>query len=112
MLTFLYQYKLLHNKKVLAKKIVQFLDREMSNLYLNEAPRLRLLKYYSILKEGYNNKFYWKSNVDGFSINEKAIYTISIYLDDILRSSCISDDQLLNTYIALRLEYYSGVKMQ
>lgn len=98
-------------KKKLAKEIVSYLDHELNSIYLNEQSKVHLTRYYQILKNSYDNKLYWQPDKLGFSLNEKAIYYISYFIDDLIRSNCIKSDEVLDTYILVRLEFYSGVKM-
>jgi hypothetical protein len=102
----------IYKKKKLAKAIVAYLDKELNSIFLNEQSRVHLVRYYQILKNSYNNKAYWQPDRLGFSLNEKAIYYISYFIDDLLRSHCIVNDDLLDTYVAVRLEFYCGVKME
>lgn len=101
----------LNKKRKLAKAIVSYLDNELNSIYLNEQSKVHLTRYYQVLKNSYDNKLYWQPDRLGFSLNEKAIYYISYFIDDLLRSNCIQCDELLDTYIAVRLEFYTGVKM-
>jgi len=97
-------------KKAVAQKIISFLDKEIENLHLHEEEKKILEHHYLQLKKNINRKKCWKESAnDQASDNERSIYIISNYLDEILKYYCfIGNKKLLSTYFEIRLKLYDS----